>query len=359
MVNYGWSGIAGQGFRGQGRVRTAWFLGLLLVSAALALSGCGGKKSAFSGKGSPVYKGPDPIPKGGGHYKVGKPYRVAGRKYYPKEDFRYDKTGIASWYGPKFHKRSTSNGEWFDMNDLTAAHTTLPMPTYAKVTNLENGRTLVVRINDRGPYVSDRIIDLSKRSAEVLGVRKKGTARVRVQYIGKAPIDDNGADLIAMNEKFGTTVTGRTMVASRSRKRSRAASAQREPARIQTSAVQPAPRMVEARPVAPAQTAVSQAGGTTRMVVSPSSQIAAAQPVATANASNYYVQAAAFSNQHNALRLSDNLRAIGNVQVDAKQVGQTVYYLVRVGPLSDQVSADTTLREVVAAGHQDARIIVH
>ena len=356
MVSYGWSGVAGQAYRGQARFRTVWLVVLLGVAAALALGGCTGKKSAFSGKGSPVYKGPDPIPKGGGHYKVGKPYRVAGRKYYPKEDFTYDKTGMASWYGPKFHKRSTSNGEWFDMNDLTAAHTTLPMPTYAKVTNLENGRTLVVRINDRGPYIADRIIDLSKRSAEVLGVRKKGTARVRVQYIGKAPINDGGADLVAMNEKYGTSVAGRTMVASRSKKRRRTPAPAAPRRIVQATTVAPA---VEVQSLQPADRTVTQAGGTTHMVVSPSTQTVSAPPLTTAGTSSFYVQAAAFSNQHNALRLSDNLRAIGNVQVDAKQVGETVYYLVRVGPLFDETSADTTLQQVVAAGHRDARIIQH
>lgn len=356
MVSFGWSGLAGQAFNDQSRFRTVWLIGLLAIAAALALSGCTGKKSAFSGKGSPVYKGPDPIPKGGGHYKVGKPYRIAGRKYYPKEDVTYDETGIASWYGPKFHKRSTSNGEWFDMNDLTAAHTTLPMPTYAKVTNLENGRTLVVRINDRGPYIANRIIDLSKRSAEVLGVKKKGTARVRVQYIGKAPLNDNGADLIAMNEKFGTSVAGRTMFASKRTKR-RPAPAPAAPRQIvQATTVAPA---VEARPVRQTDDTISRAGGTTHMVVSPSTQTASAPPLTTAGTSSFYVQAAAFSDQNNALRLSDNLRTIGNVQVDAKQVGEAVYYLVRVGPLFDEFAADTALRQVVAAGHRDARIIQH
>ena len=356
MVSYGWSGLAGQAYRGQARFRAAWLVVLLSVTAALALSGCTGKKSAFSGKGSPVYKGPDPIPKGGGHYKVGKPYRVAGRKYYPKEDFTYDKTGIASWYGPKFHKRSTSNGEWFNMNDLTAAHTTLPMPTYAKVTNLENGRTLVVRINDRGPYIDNRIIDLSKRSAEVLGVKKKGTARVRVQYLGKAPINDNGADLIAMNERYGTSVAGRTMFASKSKKRRRAPAPAAPRRIVQAGTVAP---QADTQQLTPADRAVTHAGGTTHMVVAPSTQTVSAPPLTTAGTSNYYVQAAAFSNHHNALRLSDNLRAIGNVRVDSKQIGQTVYYLVRVGPLFDEVSADTTLQQVVAAGHQDARIVQH
>jgi len=115
--------------------------------------------------------------------KVGKPYRVAGRWYVPREDWNYDETGIASWYGRKFHGRRTANGEIFDMNKLTAAHRTLPLPSYVRVTNLENGRAINVRVNDRGPFVKGRIIDLSRRAAQLLGFAAKGTARVRVQII--------------------------------------------------------------------------------------------------------------------------------------------------------------------------------
>ncbi|MGQ0672821.1 MAG: septal ring lytic transglycosylase RlpA family protein [Hyphomicrobium sp.] len=129
------------------------------------------------------------VPKGGGVYKVGNPYQVAGRWYTPRAEPTYNQTGVASWYGPGFHGRKTSNGEVFDMHALTAAHKTLPMPSYAYVTNLENGRTILVRINDRGPYVDDRIIDLSKASAEALGYFGAGLSRVRVRYAGDAPLD--------------------------------------------------------------------------------------------------------------------------------------------------------------------------
>jgi peptidoglycan lytic transglycosylase len=131
------------------------------------------------------------IPKGGGIYKVGQPYQVAGRWYVPREVDRYDQTGIASWYGTAFHGRRTANGEIYDMNALTAGHPTLPMPSYAYVTNLDNGRTILVRINDRGPYVNDRLIDLSRRSAAELGYTRHGLARVRVRYAGRAPLDGN------------------------------------------------------------------------------------------------------------------------------------------------------------------------
>lgn len=140
-----------------------------------------------------VMSGARTIPKGGGHYKVGKPYQVSGRWYVPRKDPNYDRRGVASWYGTAFHGRRTANGEIFDMSALTAGHRTLPLPSYAYVTNLKNGRTILVRVNDRGPYVNDRIIDLSKRSARELGFIGPGLARVRVRYAGPAPL--NGSDV--------------------------------------------------------------------------------------------------------------------------------------------------------------------
>lgn len=116
-------------------------------------------------------------------YKVGQPYVVMGRRYVPSDDRDYDERGIASWYGPGFHGKSTANGERFDADTLSAAHKTLPMPSFVEVTNLDNGRKLTVRINDRGPFVGDRIIDLSRKSAQLLGLDRAGTGRVRVRRV--------------------------------------------------------------------------------------------------------------------------------------------------------------------------------
>jgi rare lipoprotein A len=138
-----------------------------------------------------VYTDGQAIPKGGGSYKIGQPYRIGQIMYVPTEDPKYDRQGIASWYGTDFHGRKTANGEVFDMNALTAAHPTLPIPSYAYVTNLSNNRTILVRINDRGPYANDRIIDLSRRSAKELGFTLQGTTRVRVKFAGRAPLDGN------------------------------------------------------------------------------------------------------------------------------------------------------------------------
>jgi rare lipoprotein A len=131
----------------------------------------------------------DPVPKGGGTYRVGKPYTVAGRVYVPEEDVNYREEGLASWYGDDFHGRLTANGEVFDMASLSAAHPTLPMPCYARVTNLSNGKSLIVRVNDRGPYHGNRVMDVSSRAAELLEFKGNGVARVRVEYVGRAPLE--------------------------------------------------------------------------------------------------------------------------------------------------------------------------
>jgi rare lipoprotein A len=128
------------------------------------------------------------LKRGGGRDQIGRPYKVRGKMYYPKEDKNYEKVGAASWYGDAFHGRLTANGEIYDMTHLTAAHPTMPLPSYARVTNLKNGSSVIVRVNDRGPYSHGRLIDLSKRAAEMLDYTHSGTAKVRVEYVGRAPL---------------------------------------------------------------------------------------------------------------------------------------------------------------------------
>ena len=164
---------------------------LIIASLSLAVASC---RSEGNGErlGERVIPMGQPVPKGGGVYRTGDAYQVDGVWYRPREDPTYNRVGTASWYGELFHGRRTANGEIYDMDRLSAASPTLPMPVYARVTNLANGRTLVVRVNDRGPYANDRVIDLSRRSAELLGFRNSGTAQVRVQYLARAPM--NGDD---------------------------------------------------------------------------------------------------------------------------------------------------------------------
>jgi rare lipoprotein A len=130
----------------------------------------------------------EPVPKGGGTYRIGTPYAVRGRVYVPQYDPHYKAVGLASWYGDDFYGRYTANGEVFDSNSISAAHPTMPLPSYARVTNLTNGRSLIVRVNDRGPYSGNRIIDLSMRAAKLLGFMDRGTAMVKVEYVGRAPL---------------------------------------------------------------------------------------------------------------------------------------------------------------------------
>jgi rare lipoprotein A len=180
-------------------------------------------------KASPRVANGDNIPKGGGRYIVGNPYVVKGKMYYPKEDFSYNKVGIASWYGSAFHGRLTANGEVYDQMHLSAAHPTFPLPSYARVTNIENGSSVIVRVNDRGPYHEGRIIDLSNKTADMLDLQHSGTGNVRVQYVGKARMDGHdmpylmasyvpkGSRIPGINPGEGQIASG-VMVASNSKR---------------------------------------------------------------------------------------------------------------------------------------------
>lgn len=156
-----------------------WVLLGVLGLALSGLSGCGGNsRSGDLAEGLPACMA---VPVGG--YKIGRPYRVSGRLYTPREDFAYDRTGYASWYGPRYHGRPTATGERFDQWALTAAHPTLQMPALVEVTNLENGRRVILRLNDRGPFVDDRLIDVSRQAARELGFERRGVVPVRVRVL--------------------------------------------------------------------------------------------------------------------------------------------------------------------------------
>jgi rare lipoprotein A len=145
-----------------------------------------------------------PIPKGGGHFQVGAPYVVGGRTYVPTNDPNYRAEGLASWYGEDFHGRLTANGEVYDMHGISAAHPTLPLPCYARVTNLKNGRSIIVRVNDRGPYHSDRLIDLSTKAAHLLDFYGDGLAPVRVEYVSQAPLEGTDDNVLLATLRVGS-----------------------------------------------------------------------------------------------------------------------------------------------------------
>ncbi|NNJ76015.1 MAG: septal ring lytic transglycosylase RlpA family protein [Anderseniella sp.] len=294
-----------------------YFVGAgVLCAVAIALAGCSGsgKKDPFAGVGSPIWddaKGP--MPKGGGRRHVGKSYQVADIWFHPKHEPNYSKTGVASWYGPKFNRRMTSNGEWFDMEQLTAAHTTMQLPSYAKVTNLENGREVIVRVNDRGPFVNDRIIDMSKRSADLLGFRGRGKTKAHVQYIGPAPLEDpTYGHLAAMNQELKRRTPLNEMIASANLRDGRYGENQ------------------------------------------PSNRTATAAATADTGAEGYYIQVAAFSDPGNAQRTKDALADLGSVQIKPANGSFGPLYRVRVGPLDNHASAQSALQQVRARGHHDA-----
>jgi rare lipoprotein A len=185
-----------------------------LALCCLALANCsGGANKEYSPR---VVEEGEPVPKGGGIYRVGKPYTINGRTYVPHENPSYRADGVASWYGRDFHGRRTANGEVYDMHGISGAHPTMPLPSYARITNLENGRSIVVRVNDRGPYTRDRIVDLSIGTAKVLGFHGKGLARVRVEYVGRAPMEgsDDAMLMATLREGVPAPAPSRVMVAS-------------------------------------------------------------------------------------------------------------------------------------------------
>jgi rare lipoprotein A len=154
----------------------------------------------------------EPVPRGGGQYLIGHPYTIAGRTYYPGENSAYSAVGMASWYGDAFHGRRTANGEVYDMRSFTAAHPTMPLPSYARVTNLANGYSIIVRVNDRGPYHGGRVMDVSSRVADVLDFKGAGTAKVKVEYIGRAPLEGSDDSTLLATLRAGREPV---MVASR------------------------------------------------------------------------------------------------------------------------------------------------
>ena len=168
----------------------AWFVLFLLSLGTLWFWPDGATvQPEAAGLGKRFVQIGESAPKGGGHFKSGDPYEIDGVQYIPEVDESYDRRGVASWYGELFHGRKTSNGEIFVMERLSAAHPTLPLPVYVKVTNLDNGLSAVVRVNDRGPFRDERLIDLSRHTAQVLGFKRAGTANVRVRYLRKAGLD--------------------------------------------------------------------------------------------------------------------------------------------------------------------------
>ena len=282
-------------------------------------------------------------------YKIGDPYQIQGIWYYPAEDYTYDETGIASWYGTKFHGRRTANGGVYDMNALTAAHRTLPMPSFIRVTNLENGRSLIVKVNDRGPYARGRIIDMSRRSAQLLGFHDKGTSKVRVQIMA----DQSRAIAARMKNSVQLAKAGTPITVDRLPKPQVTAQTLAPPPGANASPGTNKPPPIEiaknppdrARPL-PSDRPADNADEPGIVTVRPVQQ------------SKIFVQAGAFGQFHNANRVRARLSSVGPVKVTSVLTKGRDLFRVRVGPLSSVAEADRVLETVHGAGYPNARIVV-
>ncbi|MHA1601254.1 MAG: septal ring lytic transglycosylase RlpA family protein [Alphaproteobacteria bacterium] len=275
-----------------------------------------------------------------GAYKIGKPYQVEGVWYYPKPDYTYRETGIASWYGPGFHGRRTANGERYDQNTLTAAHRTLPMPSIVRVTNLDNGRSIKVRINDRGPFSNGRIIDLSQRGADLLGFRQKGTAKVLIEII-----EDESRLLAssALTKEAAANIPSPAPLES-----------------VDVEALPGTPAPTQATTPAASQTAAVVARRTATVVRQQSPLTLPDDTVTTlaVRPTNIFVQAGSFTRVDNALRLRARLSQLGNVQVAETIIENRRYFRVRLGPMASVKEADEILAILLGNGHPDARVVV-
>jgi rare lipoprotein A len=324
-------------------------LGVLVILGLI--TGCAETKVAKPGHEVP------PQGERAAGYKVGKPYQIKGKWYYPKEDFAYSETGIASWYGAYFNGRPTANGEIYDMNDLTAAHKTLQMPSMVRVTNLENGRSLKLRVNDRGPFVDGRIIDVSRRASQLLGFHHQGIAKVKVEILpdesrvlaGLAP------DQAPRASTAGLAPTTRNLAASAQAPSPAAEVSSRAPDTgnaVQNVAYRPAE-------VASRHGARGASFGSTESARTPATArtVDNKREAERGEAKNLYVQAGAYSYVDSAESVRAQLRDVGPVTISAVHRDGRDLFRVRVGPLASEDEADRLLAAVVRAGFSSSRVV--
>lgn len=279
------------------------FIPVAGICAAFLLTGCAETRLTMHAAKKLTSTRENPA----GIYKVGNPYRIRGVWYYPKVDYTYQETGIASWYGPQFHNRPTANGQIFNMNAISAAHRTLPLPSRVQVTNLQNGRSLKVLVNDRGPFAHGRIIDLSRRAAQLLGFERTGTARVRVTIIA------HESRQLAGLAQHGLNTGG-----------------------------------IAVRPSAAVKTTYLPAVQRTDLSIFPVS-----------GKTNLFVQAGAYVRRDLAMKTERDLAQIGPIQIVEATVGAHRFYRVRLGPVATVNDGDRILDAVMRTGYPNARLVVY
>lgn len=263
-------------------------------------------------------------------YKVGNPYTIAGQRYHPKEDFAYDETGLASWYGPGFHRNDTANGEQFNKYSMTAAHKTLPMPSIVRVTNLENGRSVKVRINDRGPFVKGRIIDVSRRAAEQLGFKDNGVAKVRVQLLPQETAALFGGTLpnghkIALAKNDAPEPVAKPEPQEEREVASAAADTGAKPVFIETEAVSYEP-----------DTALSAGDG---------------------HPGDLLIRVGLFRQAANAKKVVRDILRFGVANVKEIVQDNERFFLVQLGPVTNAREAERLLNLILDSGYPDAYIV--
>ena len=319
---------------------------VFLCSFSFLLMACTENGFLFKSKGEDYNK------ESLGVYKIGAPYQVNGIWYRPEENYKYKEVGIASWYGPDFHNGITANGERYDMHALTAAHRTLPLPSIAKVTNLENGRSVFVRVNDRGPFVNNRIIDVSKKAAEMLGFEDQGTAKVRIEIMEdeskalKKEILDHGGKFVDGGAPMEEIVPQNAVIAI------------------------PVANPIEENPISLSKTQWDDDPETAKSlekeevlfapkkdVTAPKKEVSKETVQAPASQPGYYVQAGAFSKIENANALKSRLSTFGNVSITEKQAGSGTIYRVRIGPFKSGEEGVALMDRMKESGYSDIRLV--
>ncbi len=334
----------------------------VVVALGFVVAGCASSGPQFSdnhrvrhARGQPIYRA--------------EPYQVKGVWYTPRADYSYDETGTASWYGPGFDQQLTADNEIYDMNQLSAAHKTLPLPSVVQVTNLQNGRALRLRVNDRGPFVDGRIIDLSRRAAQLLGFETSGTAPVRVRILKDESIQVAAA---AMRGETGQVLLAQVPQAAPSEPAPAPRIAPRPVARVATAGppslraaeVIGAPLPIASPPPAatppepsPPRAFAAAPGHYWPSLIAPAHAETLHAPIAPKTSGRIFVQAGAFAVPENAQRVRARIAALGSVEVVPATANGTALYRVRLGPLASAAEAQRLLGRVVDSGYPGARVV--
>ncbi|MFZ4126066.1 MAG: septal ring lytic transglycosylase RlpA family protein [Rickettsiales bacterium] len=355
-----------------------------LFALSVLVTACSGNKDYGDAPGFRNGKATHPLA------KLGKPYEVNGTTYYPEYDPEYEETGMASWYGPGFHGGSTANGERFNTNEMTAAHRTLPIPSIVKVTNVSNGRTAIVRINDRGPFAHGRILDLSKAAAERLDMIRSGVAKVKVEYMpaesrryvallekGRAPSNINVARDVLIGENSFADASQAFDTPQQKKERSwfellnpissaqaeePSTSAKGEVIPLETKTTQDLPPLDNAPPAK--LPAAQQAAPVAEVQRSPFDLVPKGQkledpkiPDKPVIMSGYVVQLGVFGNESNALNLKRRFEGMATVEITPIQLGGRTLHRVRAGPYRDEMAARDIQQRARSMGVSDTKIL--